>query len=206
MDNPTRSRRSRSAVLQAALAIIARDGPGRLTLDALARESGLSKGGLMHQFRSKQAVLLALIEHQLDYFDSFARDQQLEAGGSGPEAQLAADIATAREATSMPQSVAFAILGAAAEDPTLLTAIRQRSAERLAGIRAEAADPDLATLRWLAAQGLVHGLLLGVSPLCAAERERLFARLLDPAQWRLAPADPGAACPTRLAPASPAEA
>ena len=66
MDNPTRSRRSRSAVLQAALAIIARDGPGRLTLDALARESGLSKGGLMHQFRSKQAVLLALIEHQLD--------------------------------------------------------------------------------------------------------------------------------------------
>ena len=46
MDNPSRSEKTRNAVIQAALAIIARDGPGRLTLDAIARESGISKGGL----------------------------------------------------------------------------------------------------------------------------------------------------------------
>ena len=45
MDNATRSERSRNVALDAALVIIARDGPGRLTLDAIARESGLSKGG-----------------------------------------------------------------------------------------------------------------------------------------------------------------
>ena len=38
MDNPSRSERSRNAVLTAAITIIARDGPGRLTLDAIARE------------------------------------------------------------------------------------------------------------------------------------------------------------------------
>jgi Bacterial regulatory proteins, tetR family len=48
MDNATRSERSRNVALDAALVIIARDGPGRLTLDAIARESGLSKGGVMH--------------------------------------------------------------------------------------------------------------------------------------------------------------
>ncbi|WP_419898733.1 TetR/AcrR family transcriptional regulator [Roseomonas sp. USHLN139] len=187
MDNPARSRRSRSAVLQAALAIIARDGPGRLTLEALAREAGMSKGGLMHQYRSKAAVLQALLEHQLDYFDGFHREQQAEMGDGHPETHLAADLATAREASSMPRSVAFAILAAAAEEPGMLSVIRDRAAERLAGIRAEAADPDLATLRWLAAQGLVHGMLLGVSPLAAEERERLFARLMDAEQWRRGP-------------------
>jgi len=50
MDNATRSERSRTAAIQAALTIIARDGPGKLTFDAIARESGMSKGGLMHQF------------------------------------------------------------------------------------------------------------------------------------------------------------
>ena len=57
MENAARSERSRKAAIQAALTIIARDGPGRLTLDAIARESGISKGGVMHQFRTKEAVL-----------------------------------------------------------------------------------------------------------------------------------------------------
>lgn len=43
MDNASRSERSRNVALDAALVIIARDGPGRLTLDAIARESGLPK-------------------------------------------------------------------------------------------------------------------------------------------------------------------
>ena len=45
MDNASRSERSRNVALDAALVIIARDGPGRLTLDAIARESGLKIAG-----------------------------------------------------------------------------------------------------------------------------------------------------------------
>jgi len=67
---PSRSERTRQAVIQAALTIIARDGPRRLTFDAIARESGLSKGGVMHQFPTKIDVLKALLEHQIQYFDN----------------------------------------------------------------------------------------------------------------------------------------
>ena len=62
MDNPTRSERTRTAAIQAALAILERDGPGKLTFDAISRESGISKGGLMHQFRTKGDVLNALMD------------------------------------------------------------------------------------------------------------------------------------------------
>lgn len=183
MDNTIRSERTRSAVIQAALAIIARDGPGRLTLDAIARESGISKGGLMHQFRSKEAVLKALLEHQIGHFEAFYRAYMAEHAASQSQPHLAAQLATMREAVAQPNSVAFAIFGAVAQEPRLLSLTREIDTGRIEAIKAEAIDPDLALLRWAAAQGLVLATLFGLSPLSAEERERLFDRLLDDGQW-----------------------
>lgn len=187
MDNAIRSERTRSAVIQAALAIIARDGPGRLTLDAIARESGISKGGLMHQFRSKEAVLKALLEHQIGHFEDVYRGYMAEHGASRSQPHLAAQLATMREAVAQPNSVAFAIFGAVAQEPGLLSLTREIDAGRIDAIKAEAVDPDLALLRWAAAQGLVLATLFGLSPLSPEERDRLFDRLLDDGQWSAAP-------------------
>lgn len=187
MENTARSERTRSLALEAALAIIARDGPGRLTLDAIARESGISKGGLMHQFRSKAAVLKALLERQIDHFSGFRRRYLAEHGLERQQPELAARIATSREALTGPNAVAFAILGALAEEPELLSPVRAVDAEALEAIRAEALDPDLAIIRWLAARGLVTTSMMGICPLSDAERQRLFDRLLDDRQWAALP-------------------
>jgi AcrR family transcriptional regulator len=181
MDNATRSERSRNAALQAALTIIARDGPGRLTLDAIARESGLSKGGVMHQFRTKQAVLKALLEHQTAYFEDFSRKYLAKTTSSQP--QLSAQIATLREVTARPRSEAFAILAALADDPALLAGSRDIDAAKLKTIKAEAADPQLALLRWSAARGLALSALFGMCPFTEKDRNELFERLLDDTQW-----------------------
>lgn len=183
MDNASRSERTRKAVLQAALAIIARDGPGRLTLDAIARESGVSKGGLMHQFRTKEAVLKALLEHQTAYFEDFSRAYLAEHGATQREPHLSAQIATLRETLAEPHSVAFALFGAVAEEPGLLSIPRESDAKTLETITAEAADRDLAMLRWAAARGLAVTALLGLCPLDEDTRERLFDALLDERRW-----------------------
>lgn len=183
MDNPTRSERSRAAAIQAALTIIARDGPGQLTFDAMARESGISKGGLMHQFRTKGDVLKVLLEHQIEYFENFSRDYLAEIDPAKPEPTLLAQIATAREAISQPHSVAFAILAAVLEDPSLLSNNREIDAKKVKRIKAEAADPDLSLLRWAAARGLAVTALLGLCPLSDKQRAQLFDRLLDERQW-----------------------
>jgi AcrR family transcriptional regulator len=183
MDNPSRSERSRNAAIQAALAIIARDGPGKLTFEALSRESGISKGGLMHQFRSKDEILKALLAYQTEYFDKFSRDYLATLGEGHTEPTLSAHIATSREAAAQPNSVALAIFAALVENPELLSGSRDAVAQSLECIKAEAADPDLAVLRWQAAQGLVLSTLLGMSPLSGEERERLFDCLLDESRW-----------------------
>ncbi|GLH77801.1 TetR family transcriptional regulator [Bradyrhizobium sp. SSBR45G] len=182
MDNPSRSERSRKAALTAALTIIARDGPGRLTLDAIARESGLSKGGLMHQFPNKEAVLKALLEQQFAHFDEFAGKFRAEAGRAD-QPELATQIAISRELIAQQYSVAQAMLGALAQEPGLLADARAKDAERVAEIRDEADDADLAVLRWAAARGLALMTMLRVSPLEQPELDRLFARLLDDRQW-----------------------
>lgn len=183
MDNPSRSERSRKAALQAALAIIARDGPGRLTLDAIAREAGMSKGGVMHQFPTKQAVLTALLEQQRAYFEEFSRRFKTENRSATAQPELAARIAIWREVALKREPVAFAILGALIEDPGFLSTGRDAEAKKMGVIKAEAKDPQLALLRAAAAQGLALTSLFGISTLSDKERAQLFDRLLDDEQW-----------------------
>ena len=177
IDNRTRSHRSRTAIIEAALHVLARDGAGQLTLDAVAREAGISKGGLMHQFRTKEAVIKALLEHHITYIDTFRQDYLLENGDSLPRPELSAEIAADREATTMPHSIALAVFGAMAEDQHLLAPVREHAKCRTELLRAEAEDPDEAMMKWFAGKGILFCSLLGINPLDEAGVERLFRRL-----------------------------
>ncbi len=48
-------------VLDAAEAVVVRQGIGNLTLDAVAAEAGMSKGGLLHHFASKDRLIEAMV-------------------------------------------------------------------------------------------------------------------------------------------------
>jgi AcrR family transcriptional regulator len=195
MDNATRSERSRNAALDAATRIIARDGPGRLTLDAIARESGLSKGGVMHQFRTKEAVLKALLERQMEHFEEFSSRYLAKVSKTSANPHLSTQLATVREAATSPNSAALALVAAMVENPGLMSLPREREMKRVEAIKAEAVDPELALLRWAAARGLLLSSLFGMSPLGNDEHQRLFARLLDDEQWR--PLEKPAGKPTK---------
>ena len=70
MPGPVRdAARTRRALLDAAARSVLVHGAG-VSLDTVAREAGVSKGGLMHHFRSKDELLAALAD---DLFDRFAR-------------------------------------------------------------------------------------------------------------------------------------
>lgn len=55
-----------AAILDAAEEVALRDGFGKLSLQAVAREVGLSKGGLLHHFPSKEALIDALVRRVVD--------------------------------------------------------------------------------------------------------------------------------------------
>ena len=64
--------RTRRALLDAAARTVTVHGAG-VSLDVVAREAGVSKGGLMHHFRSKDELMAALAD---DLFEQFAQAVQ----------------------------------------------------------------------------------------------------------------------------------
>ncbi|TWJ25211.1 TetR/AcrR family transcriptional regulator [Micromonospora endolithica] len=64
--------RTRRALLDAAAKTIATHGAA-VSLEVIAREAGVSKGGLLHHFRSKEALLVGLVEEWLARFDAAVR-------------------------------------------------------------------------------------------------------------------------------------
>ena len=184
MDNQTRSEISRRKAIDAALTILTREGVGGLTFDSLSRESGISKGGLLHQFRTRHGVLCALLEYQQQQFEQIARDYTAKEGASKAEPSLAAQIAIYRESINQPHSVARAVLAALVESPTLLEDMKKSDAAKMKALQDEATDLDLSLLRYFAASGLAFHSLLGLSPLGDSARNRLFDRLLDEESWQ----------------------
>jgi AcrR family transcriptional regulator len=160
----------RPQLLDAAVAVIRRDGAAALTLDAVAAEAGVSKGGVLYHFASKRALIDGLLERWLDDFESMLTGDDLLAsyvracdlGEAGPDR-------TASE---------FGMLAGMIEEPRVLAATRERQAGWMQRMLADAADPVDAWLVRLAADGLWYSDLLGVAPPGGDERRRLIARLL----------------------------
>jgi AcrR family transcriptional regulator len=192
MDNQTRSEISRKKAIEAAFAILARDGVGGLTFDSLSRESGISKGGLLHQFRNREGVLKALLEYQTVQFQKTTANYMAKEGAAKAEPNLAAQIAVHREASSQPDSVARAILMVLIESPTMLEEIKDNATVTMKTLQSEADDVDLSLIRYFAAIGLAYHHLMGMSSLSKAARNRLFDRLQDEERWDGLKATPSA--------------
>jgi AcrR family transcriptional regulator len=65
-------------LLDAAEAVVARQGIANLTLDAVAAAAGLSKGGLLHHFPTKDRLIEALVTRSAEswrgcYMEAYAR-------------------------------------------------------------------------------------------------------------------------------------
>src|SRR5262249_57462110 len=63
-----------SQILDAVEVVVMRDGVKNLTLDAVAAEGGVSKGGLLYHFRSKEDLAAAMIERSIAWFDDALAD------------------------------------------------------------------------------------------------------------------------------------
>ncbi len=66
--------RTRRGLLDAAARSVMTHGAG-VSLDVVAREAGVSKGGLLHHFPSKDELMAALADDLFDRFDQAVRDR-----------------------------------------------------------------------------------------------------------------------------------
>jgi len=168
---------SKDMILDAAKRVVTSRGPAHLTLDAVAAEAGLSKGGLLYNFPSKKALIQGMIlTHVEQYRKAFAalRSERHDE----PNSVICA-LVRARKETGIERSVGLAMLAGLAEDPELLSPLRAEIHSALADVRENATDPTLATLVLLAFDGLEFLELLDISPFDAAGRRELEDQMAE---------------------------
>lgn len=182
---PRPSKRER--LLAAAAAIVRRDGSDALTLDAVARESGVSKGGLLYHFGSKEALVQGLVEALLSSFEA----QLGAAGEDAPGAFTRAYLGATAQPRKEESDVTAGLLAAVALAPHLLEPLRERYRAWARRFEEDGIDPIDALVVRLASDGLWMAELLGFEPPAAARRKQVVARL--EALARAKPARRGAA-------------
>jgi AcrR family transcriptional regulator len=159
----------RAELLDAAVAVIRRDGAQALTLDAVAAESGTSKGGVLYHFGSKRALVDGLIAHWLDNFEA-----KLEGEDFATHYVRACDLSRVGPDVATSE---FGLLAALIEEPRVLEAARERYGAWMERMF-DAVPRDDAWLLRLAADGLWYADLLGIAAPQGEDRRRLIERLV----------------------------
>lgn len=168
---------TRTALLEAANTVILRDGIARLTLEAIAKQAGVSKGGLLHHFSSKEALIGGLLEHYLALFE--VELAQRIARDPDPKGRFSrALIGATFDADPHQPLLRAGLLAALAINPELLKPVRAAFEGYQQRIEGDGLEPTHATLLRLAADGLWFADLLHLAPPAGALRERLRQRLL----------------------------
>ncbi|RXZ83101.1 TetR/AcrR family transcriptional regulator [Paenibacillaceae bacterium] len=154
----------RSEILKVACKLVSEKGASKLTLDAVAKEAGVSKGGLLYHFPTKEALIQATLDDFLNRFDSNTDEEasnNTKLNNGWAEAYLIETFEISKEDLEMSAS----ILAAAASNPNLLEPMRQRYVLWQNRMIAECKDPVEATAARLAADGLFFCELFNFAPL-----------------------------------------
>jgi AcrR family transcriptional regulator len=172
-----RRRNSRNDILDAAEAVVRKSGAVHLTLDAVAEKAGLSKGGLLYNFPSKETLLEAMVGRQLERFenDRAAARKRLK---DRPGADLEAHVRSGVDDAKKNQQLCSAMLAAVANNPVLLTPVRRFHRNNLKLLNDADIGFERAAILWLATDGLWLLEMLQVSPLSIAQRKRITDTML----------------------------
>lgn len=142
------------AILDAAEKVVARDGAANLSVERVATEAGISKASVLYDFKTKQAVLEAVVER------AFARDNamhsQIEAGLETPENRtVTGRILGATAPISEPfRNAALNLSAALVLDKSLRAKMQANQAKVIEGVHQTAKSPRGAQLAYLALEGL----------------------------------------------------
>jgi len=161
----------KKAILEAAIRVVAKDGSNHLTIDAVAAEASLSKGGVLYHFTSKEALLQGMVDQLIDTNESRI--------GRQPDSlsRFAASLHLDDPMTTEEEQASLAILAAVAENPDLIEAPKRYMAELLAtafiDVRPE--QEQEALLLFLANEGLRYLRILNLDPLTAQQSAAVIA-------------------------------
>ncbi len=169
---------TRDKILDALEGILFDFGPARATLEAVAEAAGVSKGGLLYHFPSKQEMLIALVDrHTQRSIDQMA--SAVAAGRSVGEVYLEMPSETWQGEASLLRSMIAIMRSDDGRDERLRAAVVKAVRVWDAPLRESIADPVQAEIIRLVGDGLLLAALVDDYPTNTELHRKMMAQLLD---------------------------
>ncbi len=178
-------------ILDAAEAVVVRDGAAHLTLDAVATVAGISKASVIYDYKSKQQLIKAVIRRRMRMEDERVQ-AATAAHGPVPNATINGLIAAAADGPpDHLRAVAVNLVSALAQDTESRGIIEQAYARTIAALAEGSTNPRSAILAFLALEGLKRLELHKLHPWSDAQRATILADIgwLVEAEPQRAPPD-----------------
>ena len=172
-----RARNAGEETLDAARHVAARDGAAHLTLEAVAREIGMTKGGVLYNFPTKADLLQGMLERMVETFGQIVDEPVAASGPEVANPALKAVLEAYACLESIDSELFMAILAAAVNDPDLIEPVRELKNRLQAQVMADAADPALAMVVMVAIDGLHFERMMRLPPQDPKLRARIAERL-----------------------------
>lgn len=167
---------NKDLMLDAAEAVVMDEGSGKLTLDAVAERAGVSKGGVLYHFPTKDALLESMMERMIAR-SRVRRSEILAEIPEGPGRELKAELQASLVSKQEKAELCAGILAAVAYEPKLMEAVKTYHKDRFSTHTGGKSGSERKALILLAADGLFLLEMLQVSPFNAAQRKSLINEL-----------------------------
>ncbi|WP_181265343.1 TetR/AcrR family transcriptional regulator [Pseudomonas aeruginosa] len=141
----------RDQLLDAAEAVIGREGAAGLTIDAVAKEMGITKGGVQYCFGTKDALIDAIFERWGKAYDSLF--EAVAGKQPTPLTRVRAHAEATQRSDELSSSKAAALMAALIQTPEHLEGSNQWYRSRLEGLDLSAPEGRRARLAFLAVEG-----------------------------------------------------
>lgn len=165
----------RDRMLDAAEAVVVRQGIANLTLEAVAVEAGMSKGGLLHHFPNKDRLVEALVVRCAEHWRE-GTSHAFESTPPGPGRMaraLLGHLADAQEWTDQCQRSSSAAFAALALNPRLIEPMRAVYTELRGRIAEDGLAPGVGEAVLAALDGLWLNRVLGLAPVDQDRMDRI---------------------------------
>lgn len=163
-------------LLDAAEAVVARQGIASLTLDAVASEAHVSKGGLLHHFPTKDRLVQALVVRCAeDWRTRYTAAYEDAPAGPGRMARALVQMCLGEDDlwTEQLRRSSSAVFAALAQNPALIEPMRVVYADLHRCIAADDLPPGVGEVVVATIDGLWLNWVLGLVPIDAAMKARL---------------------------------
>jgi len=176
----------RDKVLDCAESIILESGGRHFTLDAVAERAGISKGGLVYTFATKDALIHAALEREVLRFEAAVGRRLKDVESAGPAQRVLAHIEEALEEDEASTQKAAFLVTALVHAPTMLEPVRRLYKALLDPLRSD--QPEAADVRHalLAVEGLFLLKGLGFAEVSPQELKSVLLHARDVVRSSLA--------------------